>query len=379
MNVLITGADGFIGRHLLLYLLEMDNIECILFTRSNNVDDLPKLLKNVDWVFHLAGINRPKFAEDFDSGNSELTVSLCDAIRATGRPIPVVFSSSIQAELENDYGKSKLAAETALFELSKTMGNPVFIYRLANVFGKLARPNYNSAVATFCHNIAHGLPIQINDPSANISLVYIDDVVEGFTDLLYEGDKKQEGFVELSPVYNIAVGELAEQLYRFKASRNNLTVDSVGSGLIRALYSTYVSYLPPESFSYTLKQHSDYRGIFVEMLKTKDSGQISFFTAHPGVTRGGHYHHSKTEKFLVIKGEARFCFRHIVTNEYHEIHTSGDFSQIVETVPGWSHDVTNIGDGELICILWVNEIFDREKPDTFGYPVSSKPKFGSLK
>jgi len=370
MRVLITGADGFIGKNLLLHFREMNTIECVSFTRSNSIDDLPELLREVDWIFHLAGINRPKTTDEFSMGNVGLTELLCSAIKALGRAIPVVLTSSIQADLDNDYGISKRAAEEALLTLQKATGNPVFIYRLPNVFGKLARPNYNSVVATFCYNITRGLPIQINDPSAVIPLVYIDDVVESFKKLSIEENNKQGGFVEVSPMYSITVGELADQLYRFKATRDNLVTESVGKGLIRALYSTYVSYLPPESFSYAVKQHGDERGVFVEMLKTKDSGQFSFFTAHPGVTRGVHYHHSKTEKFLVIKGEARFSFRHMVTGEFHELYTSGDVSQIVETVPGWTHDVTNVGDEELICMLWANEIFDREKPDTFACPVS---------
>jgi len=365
MRVLITGAEGFIGKNLLLHFREMSTVESVSFTRSNSVDELPELLEEVDWVFHLAGINRPKSADEFAKGNIGLTKLLCTAIKATGRAIPIVLTSSIQADLDNDYGTSKLAAEEALLTLHKATGNPVFIYRLPNVFGKLARPNYNSAVATFCHNIARGLPIQINDPSVVIPLVYIDDVVESFKSLLVDENNKQDGFLEVSPMYSITVGELADQLYRFKASRDNLVTEPVGEGLMRALYSTYVSYLPPENFSYTVKQYGDERGVFVEMLKTKDSGQFSFFNAHPGATRGGHYHHSKTEKFLVIKGKARFGFRHMVTGEFHELYTSDDVSQIVETVPGWAHEVTNVGDVELICMVWANETFDCEKPDTF--------------
>jgi len=371
MRVLITGADGFIGKNLLLHFNEMNTIECVSFTRSNSVDELPELLEKVDLVFHLAGINRPKSADEFATGNVGLTELLCSAINAGERAIPVVLTSSIQADLDNDYGRSKRAAEEALLALRKETGNPVFIYRLPNVFGKLARPNYNSVVATFCHNIPRGIPIQINDPSAVIPLVYIDDVIESFAKLLTEKTNKQDGFVEVAPIYSITVGELADQLYRFKSSRDNLITEQVGKGLLRALYSTYVSYLPLESFSYGVKQYCDERGVFVEMLKTEDPGQFSFFTALPGVTRGGHYHHSKTEKFLVIKGEARFGFRHMVTGEYHEIYTSGDVSQIVETVPGWAHDVTNVGDQELICMLWANEIFEPEKSDTFSCPVSA--------
>jgi len=371
MRILITGADGFIGKNLRLHFRQMNNVECVSLTSSHSVFELLELLEEVDWIFHLAGINRPKSSGEFAAGNVGLTKSLCNAIKATGRSIPIVLSSSIQAELDTDYGKSKRAAEDALLTLNKATGNPVFIYRLPNVFGKLARPNYNSVVATFCYNIARNLPIQINDSSSVILLAYIDDVVESFARLLVDENNKQNGFVEVSPMFSITVGELADQLYRFKTSRDNLVTEPVGEGLVRALYSTYVSYLPPESFSYAVKQHGDERGVFVEMLKTKDSGQFSFFTAHPGVTRGGHYHHSKTEKFLVIKGEARFRFKHMITGECHELCTSGEVSQIVETVPGWTHDVTNVSDEELICMLWANEIFEREKPDTFAYPLSS--------
>ena len=373
MRVLVTGANGFIGKNLLLQIREMSGIDVVPFTRENDISDLPALLKGVDWVFHLAGINRPQKPEEFAIGNSGLTEELCTAIKASGSAVPVVYTSSIQAEHDNNYGRSKRAAEDALLALQHDTGNPVFIYRLPNVFGKWARPNYNSAVATFCYNIARDLPIQINDPSAVIRLVYIDDVVDNFIALLGSIDsinpRIDNEYVEVAPEYLISVGELADQLNRFKATRDNLITEPVGNGLVRALYSTYVSYLPPARFTYPVQQHGDSRGVFVEMLKTPDAGQFSFFTAHPGITRGGHYHHSKTEKFLVIKGKACFRFRHMLTGELYQLHTSGEHSEIVETVPGWTHDVTNVGDDELICMLWANEIFDRHKPDTFACPL----------
>ncbi|WP_299178359.1 NAD-dependent epimerase/dehydratase family protein [uncultured Neptuniibacter sp.] len=369
MRVLVTGANGFIGKSLLLHFQEKGGIDVVPFTREHSIDDLPALLEGVDWVFHLAGINRPQNPEEFVTGNTGLTEQLCAAIKASGRQIPVVYTSSIQAERDNDYGNSKRAAEDALLALQQDTGNPVYIYRLPNVFGKWARPNYNSAVATFCHNVARDLPIQINDPSAVIRLVYVDDVVDSFMALLAGVEsistRLDNAYVEVTPEYRISVGELADQLNRFKATRDNLITEPVGTGLVRALYSTYVSYLPPERFTYPVQQHGDARGVFVEMLKTPDAGQFSFFTAHPGITRGGHYHHSKTEKFLVIKGKACFRFRHMLTGEFYELHTSGEQSEIVETVPGWTHDVTNVGDDELICMLWANEMFDRDKPDTF--------------
>ncbi len=373
MRVLVTGANGFIGKNLLLHFQEKRGIGVVPFTREHNVDDLPALLDGIDWVFHLAGTNRPQHPEEFVTGNTGLTEQLCAAIKACGRQVPVVYTSTIQAERDNDYGSSKRAAEDALLALQQDTGNPLFIYRLPNVFGKWARPNYNSAVATFCHNIARDLPIQINDPAAVIRLVYVDDVVDSFMALL-EGvqslnSRIENTYIEVTPEYRISVGELADQLNRFKDTRDNLITEPVGTGLTRALYSTYVSYLPPERFTYPVQQHGDARGVFVEMLKTPNAGQFSFFTAHPGITRGGHYHHSKTEKFLVIKGNACFRFRHLLTGESYELYTSGEQSEIVETAPGWTHDVTNVGDDELICMLWANEIFDRDKPDTFACPL----------
>ncbi|MDY0050528.1 MAG: hypothetical protein RBR73_07255, partial [Halothiobacillaceae bacterium] len=256
--------------------------------------------------------------------------------------------------------------------LALRTGNAAHVFRLPNVFGKWCKPNYNSVVATFCHNIARGLPIQINDPAAPITLVYVDDVIGRFFQLM-EGAVTAvdaEGFATVAPQYTTTVGELAKLIQSFRESRKTLTTERVGTGLVRALYATYVSYLPVESFTYPVPQHGDPRGVFVEMLKTPDCGQFSFFTAQPGVTRGGHYHHSKTEKFLVIKGAARFRFRHMQTGETHELVTRGDKAEIVETVPGWAHDITNIGSDEMVVMLWANEVFDRSKSDTYACPLS---------
>lgn len=370
MRILITGANGFIGKNLQLHLFERSDVEVSYLTREHKQADLIQLLANTDLVFHLAGVNRPQDPAEFKQGNVDLTQALCDALQQSGKVIPVVYTSSIQATADNLYGVSKRAAEDVLLAFSERNGSSVFIYRLANVFGKWARPNYNSAVATFCHNISQGLSIQINDPSAQINLVYIDDVVESFLAVL-DGKLTQSGFVDIKPQYEISVGALAEQIQAFKDSRDSLITENVGNGLVRALYSTYVSYLKPEQFSYTVPKYGDERGVFVEMLKTKDAGQFSFFTAHPGITRGGHYHHSKTEKFLVIKGQACFRFRHMMTDEFYELHTSGEQPEIVETVTGWTHDITNVGDDEMVVMLWANEIFDREKPDTYAKPVGT--------
>ena len=368
MRVLVTGSNGFIGKNLVLLLNQDTSVETVFFTRENNVEDFPKMLEGVDWVFHLAGVNRSKNKEDFFLGNTELTVKLCNAIRKNGRLISVVYASSIQASQANNYGKSKRAAEKALIKLRDDMAIPVYIYRLKNIFGKWARPDYNSVVATFCYNLARNLPIKINDSSAIIKLTYIDDVINSFLSLL-KGKSFSKSYLKLKPEYKLTVGELAAHIRLISKMPKNNTVEPVGTGLLRALYSTYVSYLSPDCFCYPLYQNVDKRGIFVEMLKTKQSGQFSFFTSHPGITRGGHYHNTKTESFLVVKGEARFRFRHVFTKEYFEIYTSSDNPMIVQTIPGWAHDITNIGNKKLICMLWANEVFNPEKPDTFSYPL----------
>ncbi|KAA0947512.1 SDR family oxidoreductase [Pseudomonas sp. ANT_H14] len=371
MKVLITGANGFVGQNLITHLSERDDIVVLRFTRDDSLANLPNLVNQAEYIFHLAGINRPQDPKDFQIGNIGLTQALCEAIKTSGRKIPVLYTSSRQAELDNPYGCSKRGAENALLELNAGHGSPVHLFRLANVFGKWARANYNSAVATFCHNIARDLPVQINDPDAHINLVYIDDVISHFIAVM-DGKLTVGPFVNVEPSYSISVGGLADQLYAFRDSRKSIITEPVGAGLVRALYSTYLSYLPPERFTYEIPKYEDPRGMFVEMLKTKESGQFSFFTSHPGITRGGHYHHSKTEKFLVIKGKACFRFRHVISGEFYELFTTGEQPEIVETVPGWTHDITNMGDDEMIVILWANEIFDREHPDTYARPVGTE-------
>jgi len=374
-RVLITGANGFIGKNLQLHLAERKDVEVVCFTRSHSAAQLPELLQGVDFVLHLAGVNRPQDPQEFTTGNADLTQALCQAVcdvaQSTGKKIPIVCTSSTQAGRDNAYGQSKLAAESALQAAATSHGVPVHIFRLPNVFGKWCKPNYNSAVATFCHNTARGLPIQVNDPAAVVTLVHVDDVINRFVQLMDGADAAvgPDGFATVAPQYTTTVGELARQIAAFKDSRTTLMTERVGTGLVRALYATYVSYLPVELFTYTVPQYADPRGVFAEMLKTPDCGQFSFFTAHPGITRGGHYHHSKTEKFLVIKGQARFKFRHMQTGQTHELVTTGDKSEVVETVPGWTHDITNMGTDEMVVMLWANEVFDRERPDTFACPL----------
>lgn len=375
MKVLITGANGFIGKNLRLHLAERKVVEVVCFARGDDVAKLPALLEGVDFVFHLAGINRPQDPQEFITGNLDLTQALCDAIGSSvspsGHPVSVLYTSSIQAENQNPYGESKRGAEEVLLAAARSGKIRAHVFRLPNVFGKWCKPNYNSAVATFCHNIARDLPIQINNAWSPVTLVYVDDVVDRFLQLMDGADATLDanGFTSVSPQYTTTVGELASQIQAFKDSRASLVTERVGTGLVRALYSTYVSYLPVESFAYPLQKHGDARGVFVEMLKTPDCGQFSFFTAHAGITRGGHYHHSKTEKFLVIKGQARFKFRHMESGETYELLTNGEAPQVVETVPGWTHDITNVGADEMVVMLWANEIFDRARPDTFACPL----------
>lgn len=369
MKVLVTGADGFIGRNLRVALGEHDGFEVMPVTRGTRDVELQRLVAQADAVIHLAGVNRPQDPAEFAAGNADFTARLCELLLNTNRPIPVAFASSIQAERDSPYGRSKRQAEQHLAEYCRRSDAPVVLYRLSNVFGKWSRPEYNSAVATFCHNIARALPIRIDDPSSPIRLVYVDDVVAELQRFLADPGRGVR-FAEAEPTYGTTVGELARQIEAFRDVRHSLVTERVGTGLVRALYATYVSFLPPGSFSYSVPKYGDARGVFVEMLKTPDCGQFSFFTAHPGITRGGHYHHTKTEKFLVIKGRARYRFRHLLTDEIFEIDSRGDDPLVVETIPGWAHDITNIGDDELVVMLWANEIFDRQKPDTVQSPVA---------
>ena len=368
MNVLVTGAAGFIGRNLSVFLNEAGYNNVSTITRGDSKQEIEDKVSQADFIYHLAGINRPKNDDEFKKGNTDLTQLIIDILIEYNLKTPIVLSSSIQADLDNAYGVSKAGAEEALIKYQQLTGAAIYIYRLPNVFGKWCLPNYNSAVATFCHNMINGLPITIHNPDSPLSLVYIDDVCKSFITQL-TSPAVAGGYSTVLPVYQTTVGEVVSLLTEFKESRSSLITAKVGDGFVRALYSTYVSYFAPEQFAYSVTRHSDERGTFVEMLKTKDSGQFSFFTAHPGIIRGGHYHHTKTEKFLVINGKASFKFRHITTGESYELIVDGTDSKIVETAPGWSHDVTNIGDNELVVMLWANEIFDRENPDTINFKV----------
>lgn len=369
MRVLVTGADGFLGKNLIAKLNEANDIEVIPFTRNHFLADIEDALKNgLDCVFHLAGVNRPENNIEFEVDNVSLTREICNAILRSKAPCHVIYSSSRQAAFNTPYGNSKKMGEECLKKLAENEGIGATIFRLPGVFGKWARPHYNSVVATFCHQIAQGLPIEIHDENKVIELAYIDDVIESFLSVM---SKKSNVFSVCDdiPTYDISLGDLGSSISGFAASRDSLVIPAVGHGLERALYATYLSYLPVDKFSYKIPFHNDPRGSFVEFLKTPEHGQFSVFTAGVGVTRGEHYHHTKSEKFLVLQGTAQFGYREIVTGQrFKKIISGGDW-EVIESIPGWAHNVVNIGSEPLVVMLWANEIFDAEKPDTIGARV----------
>ena len=368
MKVLITGADGFIGKNLRVRLSTEPGMEVLAVARGTSAAELAGHVAQCDAVVHLAGENRPRDIADFEEVNVGFTDTLLGLLSARQQPVPFIFSSSTQATADNPYGRSKLAAEQLIERHTAATLSPAAICRLPGVFGKWCRPHYNSVVATFCHQVANAQAVTVNDPASAFTLVYVDDVVDEFVRMLRSA---WQGLVQgqVGPQYRVTVGELSEQIQGFRKARTELMVDRVGTGLTRALYATYISHLPQEDHSYRLKQHVDPRGAFVEMLKTPDAGQFSYFTSAPGITRGRHYHHTKTEKFLVVQGEALFRFRHVLTGETYAIRTLGSEPTVVQTIPGWAHDITNEGTETLIALLWANEVFDRNRPDTFAAEV----------
>lgn len=365
MQVLVTGSNGFIGKNLLERLGRMEDVSVTTFSKVDAPDTLEDKVQEADFVFHLAGVNRPEKPEEFYEGNRDLTQQIIEAAKKSGKKTPILLSSSIQAEADNDYGKSKRAAEEVLELYARESGAAVYIYRLPNVFGKWSKPNYNTVIATWCYNMARDLPVQVNDASVELTLVYIDDVVEHFVRHLDENAKKEVVRCDVSPSYRKSLGEIHDLLISFKACRESLVIPRVGRGFERALYATYLSFLPTDRFSYALKGYKDERGTFYEFVKTLDSGQFSISTTAPGITRGNHYHNTKNEKFLVIKGEASIKHRQIHGDEVIEYKVSDKKMEVVEMIPGYTHDITNTGDSEMILLLWANEVFDRENPDTY--------------
>lgn len=369
-TVLVTGAKGFIGKNLVVALKRRADISVIEYDLDSHKSLMHESLAKADVIYHLAGVNRSKRVEDFTEGNLQLTAQVCDTLRGLGRTPQLVLSSSTQAELDNSYGLSKQQAEEVVFEFGRETGAAVFVFRLSGVFGKWCQPNYNSVVATFCHNIARDLPITISDPSSEIDLVYIDDVGHAFIDVLDDQSPVSTGrYCVVEPKCRIKLGELAAMLREFRDSRLNLVLPDMSDRFTRALYATYLSYLPPSSFAYATSQKSDNRGELAELLKSPHIGQLFVSRTRPGISRGHHYHDTKVEKFVVVEGDAVIRFRHILGGDIIEYPVSGREFRVIDIPPGYTHAIDNIGQRDLIVLFWANEIFDPDIPDTYGLTV----------
>lgn len=379
MKILVTGARGFVGRNLVSQLRNIRDGKLKNHTLSGtelelfeyDVDTNPALLddycRQADFVFNLAGVNRPKDQAEFMKGNFGFASTLLDTLKKHGNTCPVMISSSTQAALDNPYGESKRAGEELMFNYARETGAKVLVYRFPNVFGKWCRPNYNSAVATFCHNIAHGLPIQVNDPNVVMHLVYIDDVVEELIGALGGREHRQGDYCEVPVVHTVTLGRIVELLYSFKDSRNTLGVPDLGDAFTKKLYSTYLSYLPEDAFGYPLKMNVDARGSFTEILRTPDRGQFSVNISKPHITKGNHWHHTKNEKFLVVSGKGVIRFRDMNNpgGKVLEYFVSGDKLEVIDIPTGYTHNIENLGDTDMVTFMWCNECFDPERPDTY--------------
>ena len=376
MKILITGAKGFVGQNLIAQLENIINkkannynIDFPMSIYSYDIDTDPLLLdeytKDCDFVYHLAGVNRPENNEEFMNGNFGFTSTLLEKLEKNNNKAPILITSSIQAVLDNPYGLSKKAGEELLFCYGKKNDVKVLVYRLPNVFGKWCKPNYNSAVATFCNNIANGLDITVNDPSVNMQLVYIDDVVNEFIRALVNKEHIEDNYCYIPTVHKVQLGEIVDLLYSFKKYSETLNVPKLDNAFEKALYSTYLSYLPTDKFSYPLKMNIDKRGSFTEIIKTKDRGQFSVNISKPGITKGNHWHHTKNEKFVVVSGIGLIQFRKIGSEEIINYHVSGDKIEVVDIPTGYTHNIINLGENDLVTFMWCNEIFDPNNPDTY--------------
>jgi UDP-2-acetamido-2,6-beta-L-arabino-hexul-4-ose reductase len=365
MKILVTGAKGFIGKNLIAELRNRKYTEIFDYDIDTDPSLLDRFCKEADFVYHLAGVNRSKNQSEFMEGNFGFTSGLLNSLRRHNNTCPVMISSSIQAEFDNPYGKSKKAGEDLLFSYSEETGSKVLVYRFPNVFGKWGRPNYNSAVATFCHNIAYDLPIQVDDPSVVMNLVYIDDVFNELVNALEGKENKANSFCEVPVIHTITLGEIVDLILSFKKSREDRSVPNVSDEFAKKLYSTYLSYLPEDKFSYDLKMNVDQRGSFTEFIRTSDRGQVSVNISKPGITKGNHWHHTKNEKFLVVCGEGVIRFRKIDSEQVLEYFVSGEKMEVVDIPTGYTHNIENLGDMDMITIMWANESFDPEKPDTY--------------
>ena len=366
--VLVTGANGFIGKNLRARLAAEGQYTVLPYDIDTPREKLAEYAAQADFVYHLAGVNRPKDAAEFYSGNRGFTEELLAALSGAHNPAPVLMTSSVQAELDNDYGKSKREAEDAVFAHERGTGAPALVYRLPGVFGKWCRPSYNSVVATFCHNIAHGLPITISDPAHVVELAYIDDVVDALIaarDGRGMRDCSIPGYCHLGhDTYSVTLGALADLIQSFRDSRKTLAAADMGDAFTKKLYATYLSYLPTDSFSYPLPMHPDARGSFTEFLRSPDRGQVSVNITHPGIVKGNHWHDTKVEKFLVVQGEALIRFRRVGAQEVYEYRVSGEKLEAVDIPAGYTHSIANVGGGDLVTIMWASEPFDPARPDT---------------
>jgi UDP-2-acetamido-2,6-beta-L-arabino-hexul-4-ose reductase len=367
-QVLITGGNGFLGRNLAAHLAERKDCEMVAIDVEDSEEALQQALATTEVVFHLAGVNRPQDPAEYNAGNTQFTEEICDFLRKIGRTPLIVFSSSIQATLDNPYGLSKRRAEEALRKFSSETGARVRIYRLKNLFGKWGRPNYNSVVATLCHNVANDLPIHLSDPANAVELSYVDDVVAAFIEEL-EGSSKAPREI---PSTRILLGDLAGRIQAFHEMHETLVIPDFSDAFNRALYATYLSYVPQPSREQRLHIRSDNRGSLGEFVKQAHLGQIFVSRTHPGITRGNHYHHTKTEKFLVVEGEGLIRMRSIFGGPVHEYAVKGEAFQVIDIPPGWTHSITNSGSGEMVTLFWSSEIFDPDRPDTYSLPVDFK-------
>lgn len=365
LNILVTGANGFIGRNLCTFLNTKDTVIVETYTKADNDDSLVKKLSRADVIYHLAAVNRPLSDDEFEVVNKGLTEHMISVLENLGKIPTIVFTSSTQADLDNSYGQSKLAAEQLLNAFAKRTGALIYIHRLTNVFGKWCRPNYNSVVATFCHNIANNLKIQINNPDTELKLVYIDTVIADLTQHLKVAQEKEVHFVESSVTFSISLQKLADILQSFKDMRETLVLPDFSDNFTKYLYTTYLSYLSEEDFSYKPLARADDRGSLVELLKSNAFGQIFVSSTRPGITRGNHYHHTKVEKFCVVSGQGVIRFRHIEKKEVLIYTVSSQEIEIVDIPPGYTHSIENTGSHEMIVLFWANEIFNPDFPDTY--------------
>ncbi|MDN5372927.1 MAG: UDP-2-acetamido-2,6-beta-L-arabino-hexul-4-ose reductase [Carnobacterium sp.] len=365
MKILVTGSKGFIGKNLVAELNNLGYDDILQFNRETDWDFLDKYTKDCDFVFHLAGINRPEKEEEFMEGNANFTSQLLELLKKNNNKAPILITSSIQAEQDNAYGKSKKAGEEIVFNYEKETGSKVYVYRLSNVFGKWSKPNYNTVVATYCYNIARNLDIQINNPDALLTLCYIDDVIKEFAYILNNQRSNEEKIHKITKEYHITLGALAETIRSFKESRNDLIIPNMENELIKNLYSTYLSFLPEDDFSYDLKMNIDQRGSFTEFIKTPDRGQVSINISKPGITKGNHWHHTKNEKFLVVSGKGQIRFRKVESDEIIEYNVTGEKLEVIDIPIGYTHSIVNVGETDLVTVMWVNEVFDQDNPDTY--------------